>query len=99
MAQKAGHDINYLALSGVLSMIGRKGEKPLFPINLLADFAGGSLTCVIGILLALFERSVSGKGQVVDCSMVCYVSVYFSSNRTCDLSNNVPFSTLAKLNG
>ena len=83
MAQKAGHDINYLALSGILSMIGRKGEKPLAPLNLLADFAGGSLTCVIGILMALLERSVSGKGQVIDCSMVRFVSSFCSSrNKT-----------------
>ena len=70
MSGKAGHDINYLAISGVLSLIGRKGEKPLAPLNLLADFAGGSLTCVIGILMALLEQSTSGKGQVIDCSMV-----------------------------
>lgn len=75
MAQKAGHDINYLALSGILSMIGRKGEKPLAPLNLLGDFAGGSLTCVVGILMALIERSISGKGQVIDCSMVSSVDV------------------------
>lgn len=74
MSHKAGHDINYLALSGLLSMIGRKGEKPIPPINLAADFAGGSLTSVIGILMALFERTISGKGQVVDCSMVCFYS-------------------------
>ena len=71
MSQKAGHDINYLAISGLLSLIGRKGEKPIAPWNLIADFAGGSLTCVVGILMALFERSTSGKGQLVDCSMVC----------------------------
>ena len=70
LSGKAGHDINYLAISGVLSLIGRKREKPLAPLNLLADFAGGSLTCVIGILMALLERSTSGKGQVIDCSMV-----------------------------
>ena len=70
LSGKAGHDINYLAISGVLSLIGRKGEKPLAPLNLLADFAGGSLTCAIGILMALLERSTSGKGQVIDCSMV-----------------------------
>lgn len=55
---------------GVLSALGRKDEKPTPPINLLADFAGGSLTCALGIMMALFERSHSGKGQVVDCSMV-----------------------------
>ena len=69
-ALKAGHDINYVALSGLLSKLGRKNEKPTPPINLLADFAGGGMTCVLGILLALFERTKSGKGQVVDVSMV-----------------------------
>mmetsp|Transcript_28104 Transcript_28104/g.45253 ORF Transcript_28104/g.45253 Transcript_28104/m.45253 type:complete len:314 (+) Transcript_28104:315-1256(+) len=66
----AGHDINYLAMSGILSLMGPKGSPPTFPLNLLADFAGGSLTCALGILLALLERSRSGKGQVIDSSMV-----------------------------
>lgn len=59
-AKMAGHDINYLATSGILSTIGRKDEPPLAPINLLADFAGGGLTCAMGIMAALFERSKSG---------------------------------------
>ncbi|XP_025243594.1 alpha-methylacyl-CoA racemase isoform X1 [Theropithecus gelada] len=66
----AGHDINYLALSGVLSKIGRNGENPYAPLNLLADFAGGGLMCVLGIMMALFERTRSGKGQVIDANMV-----------------------------
>ncbi len=70
LSKEAGHDINYLAISGLLSILGRKGDKPFAPLNFLADFAGGALTCVMGILLALFERSTSGKGQVIDCSMV-----------------------------
>ncbi|CAO3608166.1 unnamed protein product [Cunninghamella blakesleeana] len=65
----AGHDINYLAISGVLEMLGRQGEAPAFPMNLLADFAGGGLTCVMGILMAIIERSKSGKGQVVDANL------------------------------
>nr|XP_031532673.1 alpha-methylacyl-CoA racemase isoform X2 [Vicugna pacos] len=65
----AGHDINYLALSGVLSKIGRSGENPYAPLNLLADFAGGGLMCALGITLALFERTHSGRGQVIDASM------------------------------
>eukprot|EP01114_Cavostelium_apophysatum_P016255 TRINITY_DN4581_c0_g1_i3.p1 TRINITY_DN4581_c0_g1~~TRINITY_DN4581_c0_g1_i3.p1 ORF type:complete len:380 (+),score=23.53 TRINITY_DN4581_c0_g1_i3:16-1155(+) len=69
-ATMAGHDINYIALSGALSLFGPKADKPAFPSNLLGDFAGGGLTCALGILLALFERSKSGKGQVVDASMV-----------------------------
>lgn len=66
----AGHDINYLALSGVLSKLGRSGENPHAPLNLLADFGGGGLMCALGIVMALFERTRSGKGQVVDTSMV-----------------------------
>ncbi|VFV27954.1 alpha-methylacyl-racemase [Lynx pardinus] len=66
----AGHDINYLALSGILSKIGRSGENPYAPLNLLADFGGGGLICTLGILLALFQRTCSGKGQVIDASMV-----------------------------
>ncbi len=69
-ASMAGHDINYIALSGALSLFRRKGEKPLPPCNLLGDFAGGGMLCAMGILLALVERNTSGKGQVVDSAMV-----------------------------
>ncbi|KAF6733253.1 Alpha-methylacyl-CoA racemase [Oryzias melastigma] len=69
-ASAAGHDINYVAMSGLLSRLGRSGEKPYAPLNLLADFAGGGLTCALGIVLALFERTKSGKGQIIDASMV-----------------------------
>ena len=70
MSQTAGHDINYMGMSGSLSMIGRHNDKPIAPLNLVADFGGGGLMCALGILLALFERVKSGKGQVVDASMV-----------------------------
>lgn len=69
-ANMAGHDINYIALSGALSLFRRKGEKPLPPCNILGDFAGGGMLCAMGILLALIERDRSGKGQVVDAAMV-----------------------------
>ena len=69
-AGMAGHDINYIAVSGALSLLGRKDENPLFPLNLLGDFAGGGMLCAMGILLALIERGRSGKGQVVDAAMV-----------------------------
>lgn len=69
-ANRAGHDINYIAVSGLLSMFGRKGEKPVAPVNLAADFAGGGLMCAFGICVALLERHRSGMGQVVDCAMV-----------------------------
>jgi len=69
-AGMAGHDINYIGLSGALSLFRRKGERPLPPCNLLGDFAGGGMLCAMGILLALIERNRSGKGQVVDAAMV-----------------------------
>lgn len=70
LADRAGHDINYIALSGALHLIGRAGERPHAPVNLLGDFAGGGLLLAMGILAAVHERSVSGVGQVVDASMV-----------------------------
>jgi alpha-methylacyl-CoA racemase len=66
----AGHDINYVAVSGALSLLGRKGDKPLPPANILGDFAGGGATLFQGILLALLAREKSGKGQVVEANMV-----------------------------
>lgn len=68
--RKGGHDINYLAMSGLLSLIGRFGENPIPPVNIAADFGGGGLMCALGIMLALFEREKSGLGQIVDCDMV-----------------------------
>ncbi|XP_028398934.1 alpha-methylacyl-CoA racemase-like [Dendronephthya gigantea] len=78
LSTMSGHDINYAGISGTLSMIGRRGEKPIPPLNILADFAGGGLMCDLGIMMALFERNKSGKGQVVDASMVNGVA-YLSS--------------------
>ncbi|GAB7342911.1 hypothetical protein MBLNU457_g1023t1 [Dothideomycetes sp. NU457] len=66
----AGHDINYIAVSGILSMLGRKGETPYPPGNIVGDFAGGGLICFVGILLALLHRSSTGNGQVVEANMV-----------------------------
>eukprot|EP01127_Copromyxa_protea_P019970 TRINITY_DN6590_c0_g1_i1.p1 TRINITY_DN6590_c0_g1~~TRINITY_DN6590_c0_g1_i1.p1 ORF type:complete len:383 (-),score=54.85 TRINITY_DN6590_c0_g1_i1:82-1230(-) len=66
----AGHDLNYAALSGTLNQLGRGDAPPFPPLNLLADFSGGSLMCAWGILLALYEREKSGLGQVIDCAMV-----------------------------
>ena len=70
----AGHDINYLAVSGVLSMLGAQGQPPLPPGNVLADFAGGGMVAFVGVLLALIHRGVSGTGQVVEANMVDGVS-------------------------
>ncbi|KAI9843392.1 MAG: hypothetical protein M1837_006418 [Sclerophora amabilis] len=69
-ASMAGHDINYLAVSGVLSLLGRKGQPPQPPANLLADFGGGGLMCFAGVLMALVERARTGVGQVVEANMV-----------------------------
>jgi alpha-methylacyl-CoA racemase len=66
----AGRDINYLSLSGTLAMIGRKGEAPVPPLNLLADFGGGGLMLAFGIVCGVLEASRSGVGQVVDAAMV-----------------------------
>src|SRR5262249_9633224 len=70
LAHVAGHDIDYVAMSGALSLLGRAGEKPTPPINLLGDFAGGGLMLALGIAAAAFERSASGLGQVIDAAMV-----------------------------
>jgi alpha-methylacyl-CoA racemase len=70
MAQAAGHDINYIALAGALAHIGREGEKPLPPLNLVGDFGGGGMLLALGVCAALVERGKSGKGQVVDAAMV-----------------------------
>jgi alpha-methylacyl-CoA racemase len=69
-SQQAGHDINYISLNGVLHSIGRAGERPVPPLNLVGDFGGGSMFLLLGILSALWERQTSGKGQVVDAAMV-----------------------------
>jgi alpha-methylacyl-CoA racemase len=70
LASEAGHDINYISIAGALSPIGRRGEPPVPPLNLVADFGGGGMLLIMGILAALYERSHSGLGQVVDAAMV-----------------------------
>jgi alpha-methylacyl-CoA racemase len=70
LAKAAGHDLNYIALTGVLHAIGRKGGGPEIPLNLVGDFGGGSMYLAFGVLCALFEARSSGKGQVVDAAMV-----------------------------
>ena len=75
MAQAAGHDINYIALAGALHPLGRAGEKPLPPLNLVGDFGGGGMLLAYGVVCALVESQRSGKGQVVDAAMVDGASV------------------------
>jgi alpha-methylacyl-CoA racemase len=70
LAARAGHDINYISLTGALHAIGRPGERPVPPLNLVGDFGGGSMLLVIGVLAALWEAEQSGRGQVVDAAMV-----------------------------
>jgi alpha-methylacyl-CoA racemase len=70
LAQAAGHDINYIALAGPLAHIGRSGERPVPPMNLLGDYGGGGMFLAFGALCALFEARRSGKGQIIDAAMV-----------------------------
>ncbi|MFC0313310.1 CaiB/BaiF CoA transferase family protein [Gordonia phosphorivorans] len=74
-AELAGHDMNYISLTGMLHAIGRADEKPTPPLNFVGDFGGGSMFLVVGILAALVERSISGKGDVIDAAMVDGASV------------------------
>ncbi len=70
LAKAAGHDLNYIALSGALHAIGHKGGPPEIPLNLIGDFGGGSMYLAFGIMCALHEARSSGKGQVVDAAMI-----------------------------
>lgn len=70
LAQTAGHDINYLALTGALHAMGTSDAPPVPPLNLVADYGGGTMFLLFGILSAVIERGISGKGQVVDAAMV-----------------------------
>ena len=70
MAHVAGHDINYLALTGILNAIGRKGERPVPPLNLVGDFGGGGMLLAFGMLAGLLHARQTGQGQVVDAAMI-----------------------------
>ena len=70
LAQAAGHDINYIGLSGALHAIGRPGEKPVPPLNLVGDFGGGGMLLAFGMVCGLLEAERSGQGQVIDAAMV-----------------------------
>ncbi len=74
-SQAAGHDINYIALTGALGAIRREGERPMPPLNLVGDFGGGAMFLAFGVACGLFEAARSGKGQVVDTAMVDGASV------------------------
>lgn len=79
LANIAGHDINYIALSGALSAIGSKGGKPVPPLNLVGDFGGGGMLLFGGVLCGIIEAMKSGKGQVVDAAMVDGASVLMAA--------------------
>lgn len=70
LAQRAGHDINYLSITGALHAMGKSDEPPMPPLNLVADYGGGALFLLFGVLAALHERTQSGRGQVIDAAMV-----------------------------
>lgn len=94
---KAGHDINYVAMSGVLSMLSKNSEPPVPPINLLADFAGGSMLCSLGIILALYERTISKKGQIIDSGMtdgLAYISSWLFRSRFLPIWTGEPGTNL-----
>ncbi len=80
MANEVGHDINYVALTGALHAMGRAGEKPAIPLNLVGDFGGGGLMLAYGIVCALLEARGSGQGQVVDAAMIDGASTLMASS-------------------
>ena len=82
LAHAAGHDINYIALTGALNLIGERGRRPVPPLNLVGDFGGGAMMLLAGVLAALLEAARSGRGQVVDAAMtdgtVALLGIFFS---------------------
>ncbi len=78
LADRAGHDIDYIALTGALHAIGRAGERPVPPLNLVGDFGGGGMLLAFGVLCALYEAQRSGRGQVVDAAMIDGASLLMS---------------------
>lgn len=79
MAQRAGHDVNYISLSGALHAIGEEGGKPQIPLALVGDFGGGGLMLAYGMVCALLEAKVSGQGQVVDAAIIDGVTTLMSA--------------------
>ncbi|KAE9547159.1 hypothetical protein FO519_009629 [Halicephalobus sp. NKZ332] len=100
LSREAGHDINYVSLSGLLPIVAGHNRKPYWtPGNLLADFAGGGLTCAFGIMAALVQRNKSGgKGSVVDCSMVeglAYLGNWITNYSDMDLFWHAPYAAFS----
>jgi alpha-methylacyl-CoA racemase len=97
LASRVGHDIDYAAVAGAISAIGEPGRKPVPPLNLVADFGGGAMFCLTGVLAALIERASSGQGQVIDVAMVDGVSSLLAmahSQRSAGLMNDERGSNL-----
>jgi alpha-methylacyl-CoA racemase len=97
LASVAGHDINYIALAGVLGAMRRRGEKPMFPLNLVGDFGGGGMLLALGVVCALLETRSSGRGQVVDAAMVdgaALLSTFFHALRGAGMWRDEPGTNL-----
>ncbi|KRX03622.1 CoA-transferase family III domain [Pseudocohnilembus persalinus] len=97
LSKIAGHDINYVAMSGMLSLLGKQNQPPQPPINLLADFGAGGSFGVIGILMALYDRNKTQKGQIIDVSMTettGYLGSFIDSIRNNKKWNDVPGTNL-----
>lgn len=92
-SSKGGHDINYVAMSGLLSLLCKNNQPSVPPLNILADFGGGGLMCTVGILLALYDRTSSGKGQVIDVSMTegaAYLASWIFKSRNLPIWSDAP---------
>jgi alpha-methylacyl-CoA racemase len=99
-ADRPGHDINYVALAGALEHLRRPGQPPMPPLNLLGDYGGGGMLLVVGVLAALVERGVSGRGQVVDAAMVdgvALLTTLFFGLRAEGLWDDEPMSNVLDL--
>jgi alpha-methylacyl-CoA racemase len=93
LATVAGHDVNYISIAGALGAIQRRGERPMFPLNLLGDYGGGAMFLAFGVLAALLEAQRSGRGQVVDAAMVdgvAYLSTIFHGLRAAGVWHDEP---------
>ena len=96
----AGHDINYISMAGALGAIGQQDGRPAIPVNLLADYAGGAMNAIIGVLLAIIARQQTGKGQFVDVAMTDgVVSLMVQLAQTYFSSGEVPEPGKMRLNG
>jgi alpha-methylacyl-CoA racemase len=93
LASVAGHDINYISIAGVLGAMRRQGERPMFPLNLVADFGGGGMLLALGLVCGILEARTSGSGQVVDAAMVdgtAVLSTIFHAFRGAGMWNDEP---------